>query len=56
VWETDLQNPCFADYAELCGARGFRVQAPGELDAAIAEAIGHPGPSLVEIVADPELI
>jgi len=56
VWETDLHNPRFADYAELCGAKGFLVQTRGELDAALSEAIGHPGPSLVEIVADPELI
>jgi len=56
VWATDLHNPRFAEYAELCGAKGLRVEAPGELDAALAEAIAHPGPSLVEIVADPELI
>jgi thiamine pyrophosphate-dependent acetolactate synthase large subunit-like protein/nitrite reductase/ring-hydroxylating ferredoxin subunit len=56
VWETDLHNPRFADYAELCGAKGFLVQTPRELDAALREAIGHPGASLVEIVADPELI
>jgi thiamine pyrophosphate-dependent acetolactate synthase large subunit-like protein len=56
VWETHLHNPHFADYAELCGAKGVRVEKPDELGAALAEAIGHPGPSLVEIVADPELI
>ncbi|MBW2698125.1 MAG: thiamine pyrophosphate-binding protein, partial [Deltaproteobacteria bacterium] len=56
VWETDLHNPRFADYAELCGAKGLLVEKPGELGAAFSEAIAHPGPSLVEIVADPELI
>jgi thiamine pyrophosphate-dependent acetolactate synthase large subunit-like protein len=56
VWETDLHNPRFADYAELCGAKGFHVQSPGELDDALSAAIAEPGPSLVEIVADPELI
>jgi thiamine pyrophosphate-dependent acetolactate synthase large subunit-like protein/nitrite reductase/ring-hydroxylating ferredoxin subunit len=56
VWETDLHNPRFADYAELCGARGFLVQTANDLDNALAEAIDQPGPSLVEIVADPELI
>ena len=25
VWETDLRNPNFAEYAELCGALGIRV-------------------------------
>jgi pyruvate oxidase len=56
VWETSLHNPRFADYAELCGAKGFLVEDKGELDAALSQAIAHPGPSLVEIVADPELI
>ena len=27
VWQTDLHNPDFAKYAELCGARGIRVSA-----------------------------
>jgi len=56
VWETSLHNPRFADYAELCGAKGLLVEKAGELGAAFSEAIAHPGPSLVEIVADPELI
>ena len=56
MWETSLHNPRFADYAELCGAKGFLVQTPGELDTTLRDAIAHPGPSLVEIVADPELI
>ena len=25
VWQTDLHNPNFAEYAELCGALGIRV-------------------------------
>jgi pyruvate oxidase len=56
VWGTDLHNPNFSEYAKLCGARGFRVEAVGDLDAALAQAIAEPGPSLVEIIADPELI
>jgi pyruvate oxidase len=56
VWETSLHNPRFADYAELCGAKGLLVEKPDELGAALSEAIAHSGPSLVEIVADPELI
>ena len=56
VWETDLHNPDFARYAELCGAWGRRVLRPEELDGAISEALEHDGPSLVEIVADPSLV
>jgi thiamine pyrophosphate-dependent acetolactate synthase large subunit-like protein len=32
------------------------VRAADQLDTALREALGHQGPSLVEIVADPELI
>jgi pyruvate oxidase len=56
VWQTDLVNPGFAAYAELCGAVGIRVSATEGLDDALARAIAHPGPSLVEIEADPLLI
>ncbi|MGI9539385.1 MAG: thiamine pyrophosphate-dependent enzyme [Miltoncostaeaceae bacterium] len=56
VWETDLHNPDFAAYAELCGAKGIRVTRADELDDAIERALAHRGPSMVEVVADPELI
>jgi pyruvate oxidase len=56
VWQTSLHNPSFAEYARLCGAKGLHVSRADELDAAFREALAHPGPSLVEISADPELI
>lgn len=56
VWETDLHNPSFAAYAELCGAKGIRVTDPAELNAALKQAINHTGPSLVEIMTDAELV
>jgi len=56
VWQTSLRNPNFADFAELVGAKGTRVTAAGELKSAIADAIAHSGPALVEIVSDPALI
>ena len=56
VWQTSLHNPDFAEYANLCGARGIKVTAAGELDDALARAIEHRGPSLVEVIADPELV
>ncbi len=56
VWETDLHNPNFADYAELCGAKGTRVTDARELESALAAAIAHPGPALVEIMTDAELV
>lgn len=56
VWQTALHNPSFAAYAKLCGAKGIRVTETGSLDAALAEAIAHEGPSLVEIMSDADLI
>ena len=56
VWETKLHNPNFAQYAEVCGARGFRVSDLSELGDAFKEAVAYEGPSLVEIVSDPALI
>jgi len=56
VWQTSLHNPDFSKYAEICGGWGVRVTQKEELDDAIAQALAHQGPALVEIIADPELI
>ena len=56
VWQTSLHNPNFAAYARLCGAKGIRVTKKKDLDDAIAEALAHDGPALVEIIADPLLV
>jgi len=56
VWHTDLHNPDFAAYAELCGAMGIAVRTKDELDDALARAIAHDGPALVAITTDPELV
>jgi len=56
VWQTDLVNPSFATFARLCGGEGTRVSTPDKLATAIAEAIAHPGPALVEINTDVELV
>ena len=56
VWQTSLHNPNFARYAQNCGALGLRVEKKEDLDAALEQALAHDGPSLVEVVADPELI
>lgn len=50
VWETDLVNPDLAAYAELCGARGFKVTTADELRPAFEAAFAvTDGPSLVAI-------
>ncbi|MEM8486176.1 MAG: thiamine pyrophosphate-dependent enzyme [Bacteroidota bacterium] len=56
VWQTALHNPDFSKYAALCGAQGIRVERPEDLEDALASALSHNGPSLVEVMADPLLI
>jgi len=56
VWQTNLHNPAFAAYAELCGAIGTRVTKADDLDAAFEKALSHPGLALVEVMTDAELV
>jgi thiamine pyrophosphate-dependent acetolactate synthase large subunit-like protein/nitrite reductase/ring-hydroxylating ferredoxin subunit len=56
VWQTSLHNPNFAEFATLVGALGIRVTSADELDDALAAAIAHDGPALVEIVSDVALV
>lgn len=56
VWQTSLENPDFAQFAELCGGLGIRVTKREALDEVIAKALAYNGPSLVEILTDAELV
>ncbi|MEM7018866.1 MAG: thiamine pyrophosphate-dependent enzyme, partial [Pseudomonadota bacterium] len=56
VWETNLHNPSFAEFATLCGGKGIKVTDATELEQAISEALNYEGPALVEIISDVELI
>ncbi len=56
VWQTSVHNPSFAEFATLCGAHGVRVESAGDLDEALAGALAHDGPALVEVVTDALLV
>jgi thiamine pyrophosphate-dependent acetolactate synthase large subunit-like protein len=56
VWQTGVHNPSFAAFAELCGARGARVETADQLDDAVASALAHDGPALVEVMTDVLLV
>ncbi|MEO0448556.1 MAG: thiamine pyrophosphate-dependent enzyme, partial [Verrucomicrobiota bacterium] len=56
VWKTGLHNPNFAEYANLCGAKGIRVEDRSNLDAALAEAKDFAGPAMVEVMTDAQLV
>jgi thiamine pyrophosphate-dependent acetolactate synthase large subunit-like protein/nitrite reductase/ring-hydroxylating ferredoxin subunit/CDGSH-type Zn-finger protein len=56
VWQTDLVNPDFAAYADLCGGLGLRVTTEDQLDDALERALVHDGPALVEVMTDADLV
>jgi pyruvate oxidase len=56
VWQTSLHNPDFAEYARSCGATGIGVTAAEDLDDALTRAFATPGPVLVHVHADAELV
>jgi pyruvate oxidase len=56
VWHTSLHNPDWAAYAELCGATGIRVTRREELDDAMVALFAAPGPALLCVEQDAELL
>jgi pyruvate dehydrogenase (quinone) len=53
---TDLHNPDFSKIAEGAGLLGLRAETPDQVEPAIAQALKHDGPALVEVqVARQEL-
>ena len=53
---TDLTNPPFHKFADLCGGKGFLVEKPAELEDALKKAFSEKTrPTLVEIISDPRI-
>lgn len=49
---THLDDPDLAGVARAMGLHGVRVTDPGEVDGAVAAALAHPGPILVDVVTN----
>jgi pyruvate dehydrogenase (quinone) len=50
----DFKNPNFAKVAEAMGAKGIRIEEPGDVRAGLTEALAHKdGPVVVDVVVDP---
>jgi pyruvate dehydrogenase (quinone) len=44
----------FAPWAQACGGLGIEVEKPGDLEAAVKEALAHPGPALLDVRVNPD--
>jgi pyruvate dehydrogenase (quinone) len=49
---TDLENPDFAAMARAVGVHAIRVEDPGDVEAAVADLLAHPGPALLDVVTN----
>lgn len=49
----ELQPIDFAAFARACGGAGFSVEDPRECGRVLDDALGTPGPVIVEAVVDP---
>jgi pyruvate dehydrogenase (quinone) len=50
----EFKNPNFAKVAEAMGAKGIRIEEPGDVREGLAEALAHrDGPVVVDAVVDP---
>jgi pyruvate dehydrogenase (quinone) len=52
-YATDLNNPDFALMAESMGIKGISVRTPDKIAPAIAEALAHKGPVLLDMYVNP---
>jgi pyruvate dehydrogenase (quinone) len=51
---TDFKNPNFAKVAEAMGAKGIRIEEPGDVREGLAAALAYKdGPVVVDVVVDP---
>lgn len=52
-FSVDFNRTDHAAVASAYGIKSWRVEQPGELDAALAAALAHDGPSLVDVISQP---
>jgi pyruvate dehydrogenase (quinone) len=53
---TGYPHTDYAAIATAAGARGIRVDKPGDVRDALREAFAHEGPALVDVVTDPNAL
>lgn len=52
----EISSPNYAEVAQLCGAEGYSVSAPGETGAALAQALRAKKPALIQVRVDPDAL
>jgi pyruvate dehydrogenase (quinone)/pyruvate oxidase len=50
-WERSAD---FSAWAASCGGMGLRVDAPGDVESAVREALAYDGPALVDVTVNPD--
>lgn len=53
---TDHEKVNYADIAEACGIKAFRIEDPKEVKEVLTEALGYDGPAVVDVVTDPNAL
>ncbi len=52
-FSVDFNRTAHAAVAAAYGVKSWRVEDPGDLDEALAKAIAHDGPTLIDVIAQP---
>jgi len=55
-FETDHASVDFSAIARAVGIHSVRIEKPGDLRAGLGEGLNHPGPALIELVTDPNVL
>lgn len=53
---TEVENPDLAAVAAAMGLHAERVERAGDVRGALARALAHPGPALVDVTTDPNAL
>ena len=49
----DISSPPYDEFARICGARGYHAERPGELGAALSEALADRVPTIIHVKINP---
>ena len=55
-YETDHKHVDFSAIAKAAGIHSIRVEKPGDLRSALGEGLSYPGPVLIELITDPNVL